>query len=162
MPIIELTTAIHAPIERVFDLARSIDLHSISTSKTQERAIAGCTSCLIQDQETVTWQAVHFGVKQKLTSKITALNLPTYFKDEMLKGAFKSIYHEHIFQSEGAKTIMIDKFNFESPLGILGTLANKLFLYNYMTKFLQERNAIVKEYAESNLWKTILNTNEAE
>jgi hypothetical protein len=34
MAIIELTTEIDAPISRVFDLARSIDLHTDSTSET--------------------------------------------------------------------------------------------------------------------------------
>jgi hypothetical protein len=40
MPVIELSTSISAPVERVFDLARSIDLHTNSTSSTGERAVA--------------------------------------------------------------------------------------------------------------------------
>jgi len=39
--LIELEIRIAAPIERVFDLARSIDLHVDSTAGTGERAIAG-------------------------------------------------------------------------------------------------------------------------
>jgi hypothetical protein len=61
MPKIELHTEIDAPIERVFDLARSIDLHMLSTSHTNEKAIAGKTSGLIGLGEWVTWRAKHLG-----------------------------------------------------------------------------------------------------
>lgn len=73
MPCIKIETTIHAPVQRCFDLSRSIDLHQISTIETKERAIAGKTSGLIGLNETVTWQAKHFGITQKLTSKITVL-----------------------------------------------------------------------------------------
>src|ERR1700754_4413818 len=107
MPPIELLTHINAPIETVFDLSRSIDLHLESTKHTGERAIAGKTSGLIGLGETVTWQARHFGIRQNLTSKITRFEYPTLFVDEMVNGAFKSFRHEHHFSNEGAgQTLM--------------------------------------------------------
>jgi hypothetical protein len=78
MPKIELLTEINAPIEKCFDLARSIELHIESTKQTGERAIAGKTSGLIGLNETVTWRAKHFGTWQNLTSKITEYNYPNY------------------------------------------------------------------------------------
>jgi hypothetical protein len=57
MPIIELTTEIRAPIERVFDLARSIDLHVKTASGTDERAVCGVTTGLIGPDQEVTWEA---------------------------------------------------------------------------------------------------------
>ena len=89
MPFIDIETTIKAPIERCFDLARSIDLHQISTSHTNETAIAGTTSGLIGLNETVTWEATHFGVRQQLTSRITEFEYPNLFTDEMVKGVFK-------------------------------------------------------------------------
>jgi len=47
MAVIELSTLIRAPRERVFDLARSIDAHQDSTGGTEERAVAGVTKGLI-------------------------------------------------------------------------------------------------------------------
>ncbi|MBD0294000.1 MAG: cell division protein, partial [Flavisolibacter sp.] len=41
MPFIHLTTFIAAPIERVFDLSRSINLHKASMKAYNERPIAG-------------------------------------------------------------------------------------------------------------------------
>ncbi|MDO3626893.1 SRPBCC family protein [Mucilaginibacter sp. BT774] len=149
MPKIELTTFIHAPIEKVFDLSRSIDLHMESTRQTGEKAIAGKTSGLIGLGQTVTWPAKHFGIWQTLTSKITELDRPNLFVDEMVSGAFKSFRHEHHFTTSGNQTIMKDIFEFETPLGILGNIFNKLILTHYMTKLLEERNRVIREAAQS-------------
>ena len=157
MPKIELTTEIHSTLEICFDLSRSIDLHKISTEQTNETAIAGTTSGLINLNEFVTWQATHFGIRQKLTSKITAFDRPTYFKDEQHKGVFKSFYHEHKFKQLGDKVIMKDIFHFKSPFGIFGKLFNKLVLTNYLRKLLIERNKVIKEFAETDKWKSVLN-----
>lgn len=156
MPKIELDTIVDAPIEVCFDLSRSIDLHKISTSKTNEQAIAGTTKGLIGLNEQVTWQATHFGIRQKLTSKITAYDRPFYFRDEQMKGAFKSFYHEHIFEEQDGKVLMKDIFQFESPFGIFGHIFNKLILTEYMKGFLLERNLVIKDFAESGKWKSLL------
>ena len=152
MAVIKLETKINAPIERVFDLSRSIDLHTKSTSKSNEKAIAGRISGLINLGETVTWRAKHLGVRQTLTSKITSLNAED-FRDSMQRGIFKHIDHDHFFEeTEVDKTLMRDRFNYDAPLWILGKIADVLFLENYMTRFLLERNQMIKEIAESERW----------
>lgn len=156
MPTIELITEIKAPIEICFDLSRSIDLHKISTAHTGEQAVAGRTSGLINLNETVTWRATHFGIRQKLTSKITAFDRPYYFIDEQIKGIFKSIVHEHTFENAGDIVIMGDVFKFESPLGILGRIFNEIVLSNYLKRLLAGRNQIIKEFAETGKWKELL------
>ncbi len=149
MPVINLTTEIKAPIGVCFDLSRSIDLHMLSTANTGERAIAGRTSGLIEKGETVTWRAKHLGVWQNLTSIITDCVYPSFFADEMVKGAFKRFRHEHKFVQQGDVTIMTDSFDFDSPLGILGHLANRIFLTKYLEGFLLQRNQTIKAIAES-------------
>src|SRR5882757_2811493 len=150
MPIIELATHINAPIGQCFDLARSIDVHVASTRHTGEIAIAGRTSGLIELNETVTWRAKHFGIWQTLTAKVTEMAAPYFFADEMVKGAFKSFRHEHHFAEHKGYTLMTDIFVFESPLGILGKLADMLFLKRYMCNLLVKRNVVIKEFAERN------------
>lgn len=148
MPTIELHNRINAPIEKVFNLSRSIDLHMESTKQTGEQAIAGRTSGLIELGETVTWRAKHFGIWQDLTSKITEFDQPYFFVDEMVRGAFKSFRHEHHFSQVDGQTLMKDIFVFESPLGVLGKLFNWLTLKKYMTNLLETRNKVIKEAAE--------------
>ena len=128
MPKIHLETTINADIQTIFDLSRNIDFHQESTAKTNEKAIAGKTSGLIELGETVTWRAKHLGFYQTLTTKIVEMESPKMFTDIMIKGAFKSMKHQHIFQEKESKTLMIDIFEFESPFGIIGKIFNQIFL----------------------------------
>ncbi|WP_460218997.1 SRPBCC family protein [Psychroserpens sp. MEBiC05023] len=148
MPLIEIKTDIQADIQTCFDVSRNIDVHKDSLEHSNEKAIAGKTSGLIELGEWVTWEAKHFGITQQLTSKITEFKAPYYFVDEMVYGAFKSFRHEHIFLEKSTHTLMIDKFFFQSPFGLFGKLANILFLKRYMTNLLLTRNAFLKERAE--------------
>ena len=156
MPTIRIETVIEAPVHRVFDLSRSIDLHMISTKETNEKAIAGRTSGLIELGEIVTWQAKHYGFTQNLTSKITAFEFPNHFTDEMVNGAFKSFKHQHLFDQTGGKTLVVDIFDFESPFGLFGRLFNSLTLTDYMLKLLAKRNEVIKDFAETDKWKKVL------
>jgi len=158
MPTITLLTHINAPIERCFDLSRSIDLHTISNPGTKESAIAGTTTGLINEGETVTWTAIHLGFRQQLTSKVTTMHRPMMFVDEMMSGAFKSMRHEHHFEIKDGITTMKDVFNYEIPMGFLGQLFDKLILCNYMKKLLEDRNGVIKQYAEGNEWSRLLKT----
>lgn len=155
MPRIEIHTESKAGREIVFDLSRSIDLHKISTEHTNETAIAGKTSGLIGLNESVTWRAKHFGVSQKLSSKITQYDRPNSFTDEMVSGAFAEFKHVHIFKETDGGTLMIDIFDYRSPMGVLGKLADKIFLKKYMKELLEMRNRVVKDFAESGKWKKI-------
>ena len=67
----------------------------------------------------------------------------------MVTGAFKSFKHEHIFQKKKNKTLMIDMFYYKSPFGILGKVANILFLNRYMTGLLKKRNSHLKDKAQN-------------
>lgn len=156
MPRIELHTEIKANIDIVFDLSRSIDLHKISTQHTNETAVAGRTSGLIEMHESVTWRAKHFGIYQKLTSKITEFDRPNFFADEMVSGAFSGFKHQHHFVAIIDGTLMTDIFEYKSPLGIFGKLADSIFLKKYLTNLLVERNRIIKEFSESDEWKKVI------
>jgi ligand-binding SRPBCC domain-containing protein len=156
MPLIRLKTAIDAPPEHVFDLARSIDAHQDTAAASGERAISGVTSGLLGPNEEVTWRARHFGIVQCLRVRMTAFDRPRHFQDTMLEGAFRHMRHDHRFEPRGGGTLMLDHFDFAAPLGILGRLAEHLFLTRYMRTFLVERNAVLKRLAESDQWKRYL------
>lgn len=157
MPTLLLHTRIRAPADRVFDLARSIDLHQVSTRQTGEVAIAGKTSGLIGLGEQVTWRARHFGVVQQLTVRITAFDRPHTFTDEMVSGAFAGFIHRHEFTESDGWTTMTDHFDYRAPLRPLGRLVEQLVLNRYMTDLLAIRNATIREVAESDAaWRELL------
>ncbi len=157
MPTIHLTTFIAAPVERVFDLSRSIDLHKKSMAHTNEQAFSGTTAGLINLQETVTWKARHFYKTRILKVRVTAMERPVSFTDEMMDGDFKKMKHEHHFKPIENGTLMIDLFNFETPYGTIGKIFNQVILTRYLRKQLELRNATIKSYAESDKWKFLLN-----
>lgn len=149
MPIIRLETYIEAPAERCFDLSLNVDAHSQSVAQTRERPVAGVTTGVMKLGDTVTWEAVHFGIKQHLTSKITVYERPHRFVDEMLQGAFREMKHVHEFVPQSSGTLMIDIFAFSAPLGFLGRLAETLVLTRYMKNLLLLRNSYLKSVAEA-------------
>ncbi|MDB5198486.1 MAG: hypothetical protein JWO92_449 [Chitinophagaceae bacterium] len=159
MPVIKLSTFIKAPVERVFDLSRSIDLHKISTKHSNEEAIAGITKGLININETVTWQANHLFKKRRFTSEITSMTTPVHFCDEMTAGDFVSFKHDHYFDPVEGGTIMRDLIKFKSPYNIIGKVFNKIYLTHYLKDLTIKRNECIKLYAESFEWKIILNKN---
>ncbi len=157
MPTIVITTEIAAPIERCFDLARSIDFHTRSMSTSGERAVAGVTSGLIGPGQEVTWQARHLGRTRTLTSRICAFDPPRMFADEMVTGDFKSFRHEHHFHAiSESQTRLDDRFEFTSPFGPLGHLANTLFLTAYMRRLLQGHAERIRRALESDEWRRFL------
>ena len=149
MSIIRVEVDINAPPSVCFDLARSVDAHVESTRATGEKAVGGVTSGLLNLGDEVTWRAKHFGVTQHLTSRITAFDRPRHFRDEMVRGAFRRIVHDHYFEPISGGTRMVDVFDFTAPLGILGSLVDRLVLHRYLKRFLETRALALKHFAES-------------
>lgn len=158
MPTIELETRIAAPVDRVFDLCRSIEAHTESTSRSDERAIGGRTSGLIGLGEHVTWSARHFGIRWRLTSRIVAFDRPRHFRDSMVEGVFARFDHDHWFHPDGDGTRAVDRFDYTSPLGVLGRLADALVVRRHLERFLEERMQTIRRLAESDGWRQFLPT----
>ena len=156
---LEEVTRIRAPIARCFDLARSVEVHLAGNIHFGEQAVAtgGVTSGLIGITQEVTWRAKHFGIWQNLTSEITEMEPPTFFRDVMVRGAFRFMRHEHLFRSlTSGETEMKDVFEFAAPLPPLGYIVEILLLRRYMRGLLRERNAVIKHIAESEAWQRYL------
>lgn len=65
------------------------------------------------------------GTHARSTAEVAAFDRPTYFRDEMTRGAFRS------------------------PLGPLGWLVDALFLTGYMRRLLEKRCEAIKEEVEA-------------
>lgn len=149
MTTIDLVTTISAPVARCFDLARSIDLHLDSARKSREQAIDGVTSGLIGLGQSVTWRARHLGIIFTLTSRIVEMERGQFFRDAMVTGPFSHLEHDHHFERQGEATAMRDILRFTAPCGLLGRAADRLLIAPHLRRFLRERNAILKDVAES-------------
>jgi ligand-binding SRPBCC domain-containing protein len=171
MTTLEEVTVIRAPIGRCFDLARSVEVHLAGNVHSGEQAVAagGVTTGLVGLGERVIWRAKHFGVWWTLTSEITEMERPEYFRDVMVQGPFGRMEHEHWFRPSAGRdqgvarrpgglphTEMRDVFRFAGPLGVLGRVAEWAFLRRYMRELLRERNEAIRVIAESEAWRRFL------
>lgn len=149
MPVIEFETLVRSPIERCFDLNLDVDLHAAAFANTGERAVAGVTHGRLGPGDTVTWEAVHLGLRQRLTTRITLYDRPHRFQDEQLSGAFHRFRHLHTFASVPGGTLMADRFDYESPLGLVGHMADRLFLRRYVERLLHQRAEAIRQACEA-------------
>lgn len=134
--------------EEVFGLSLDVDAHTRSMADSDERAVAGVTTGRMGPGDTVTWQARHFGVPIRMTSRITEYREPSHFVDEQLRGPFRFWRHEHRFTPDDGGTLLRDDITFAAPLGPLGRLAELLVLRWYMPQLIQQRNGFLKAAAE--------------
>ncbi|MEK8127983.1 SRPBCC family protein [Paenibacillus filicis] len=149
MIVIRTETVIDAPIGLCFELARDLRLHTQCVwPHTRERIVQGPETGLVEGGDTVTFEATHFRVRQRLTSRVTEYEAPIRFVDDMVSGAFRSLRHIHQFETRGASTVMTDTLELSAPLGPIGWLAERLVLRRYMKAFLMYRNDRLKETAE--------------
>jgi ligand-binding SRPBCC domain-containing protein len=145
---LHVTTFIAAPPVVCFDLARSVDVHLASAANTGERVIGGKTSGLLELGDEVTWEGRHFGVIQRLSSRVTQFQPPTFFQDRMTRGAFRSLEHDHLFEPRDGGTLMTDVLTFRAPFGPIGWLAERLLLAPHLRRFLVRRGMALKKMAE--------------
>lgn len=149
MPRFEVTTAIAAPPSRVFDVCLDVEAHTASMAASGERVVGGVRSGRMALGDTVTWQARHFGLRWRMTVRISACEPPGHFVDEQVGGPFRRWHHAHHFEPDGAGgTLMRDVVDFAAPLGPLGTIAERTVLGRYLPRLIRGRNEHVKATAE--------------
>ncbi len=146
----EVTTAIAALPRRVFDLSLEVDVHTASMAGSGEQAIGGVTSGRMKLGDIVTWQATHFGLRWRMSARISACEPPGYFVDEQVAGPFRHWRHAHHFEPDGnGGTVMRDVVDFAAPLGPLGIIAERTVLNWYMPRLIRIRNVHLKAAAEA-------------
>jgi ligand-binding SRPBCC domain-containing protein len=147
---IRLETVITAPVGECFELSLSVDAHTASMGHSGERVVGGVTSGVMKLGDTVTWRARHFGIAFRMTAVITEFQYPSRFADEQSRGPFRRWHHEHTFAAAADhRTLMTDIVQFESPLGPLGALADRVVLSWYLTRLLRRRNIWLKSTLEA-------------
>lgn len=148
---------IHATPERCFDLARSVELHADSSQLIRGRAVAGHVRGLADAGHWTTWSARFFGVRFRLTTRITDFNRPHGFSDVLTDGLFTHFGHRYTFRPLGAdQTLMTDEFWFQSPGGPGGALFDRVILRRPMKAVLDSRALFLKRVAESGEWRRYL------
>jgi ligand-binding SRPBCC domain-containing protein len=148
MPVLKLETLIAAPPDVCFDLMRDVRIHTETTPQTHEKAVGGVTEGKMEFGQTVTFEGTHLGLRQRLTVKVVEFERPRLFVDEMVEGAFREFRHIHEFVTQDGATLMKDTLIWASPLGILGRVADRLFIEPHLRSLVTKRNQGLKQLAE--------------
>lgn len=148
MPFIEHKQLINAPIDVCFDQARYVDIYAQTTLVPMIKAVGAVTKELLEEGDSVIWEAVHFGIKHRVTSKVIFMEKPHSFVMIQVKGIFKSFIHIHQFMEEVEGTRMVNHFQYKSRFGPIGILFDKLFLEKYMKRFIVMHAIKLKKMAE--------------
>ncbi|HEY8181957.1 MAG TPA: SRPBCC family protein [Thermoanaerobaculia bacterium] len=118
--IITVETSIAAPVELCFDLALDVDVHAESARFSGEHVVEpGRTSGVLQAGDLLTFEGRHFGIRQRFTTRITEVDRPRRFVDEMVRGFFRKLRHVHEFYSRDHGTLMRDVLEIEGTFAFL-------------------------------------------
>ena len=149
MTTVEVVTLVRAP-ERVFDLELDSDVHAASLATSGERATTSTGRAALGPGDEVTFTARHLGRTWRLTSRVTEFDRPRRFVDEQVRGPFRRMRHEHVFEQPNPEsTRMTDRMSFEAPLGPLGAVVARWILAPYLRKLLVQRGEHIRQLAES-------------
>ena len=151
MPVlIEVVTTIDAARDVVFGLELDMDVHAASLAASGETATTSTGRRRLGPGDEVAFRARHFGVVWRMTSRITAYEPPRRFVDEQIRGPFRHLRHEHVFDDlGGGRTRMTDRMTVGAPFGALGSLVTRMVLGPYLRRLLVRRSAHVRRLAET-------------
>ena len=86
------------------------------------------------------------GIKIKWVSEIKAVSEGVFFIDEQRFGPYKFWYHQHFFEVHENGVKMTDIVSYGLPFGILGRIAQKLFVGKKLMQIFQHRKQSIKEF----------------
>jgi ligand-binding SRPBCC domain-containing protein len=69
-----------------------------------------------------------WGVPMRWATRIDRFEPPHLFTDEQLRGPYRRWHHTHEFHEAAGGTRMVDRVEYELPLGPLGQVAHALFV----------------------------------
>jgi uncharacterized protein (TIGR01777 family) len=88
---------------------------------------------------------VHVGpLPVRWRTRITAWEPGQRFVDLQEVGPYRFWWHEHSFHAEGPRTVMEDRVFYAPPLGILGRMANRVFIVPTLKKIFQYRGDVIR------------------
>lgn len=87
MPIVVIETTTHAAVELCFDLAHNVTAHAESAAFSERIVEPGRTEGLLECGDLVAFEGRHLGIRQRFVSRITELDRPNRFVDEIIHGA---------------------------------------------------------------------------
>lgn len=147
MALFEDRITVDRPVEVVFDfLTTSANIEQVSA------ADLGLTFLDVPEKyhrgAVVKFQIMGMGQVQTAVHEIVEFDAPQRFVERQIEGVLNLWEHEHIFESDGGRTHIIDRITFEPPGGLLGLLATEEKITEQLEDGFFSRNRLVKQLLE--------------
>lgn len=90
------------------------------------------------------------GIPVTWVTEITHLTEGRYFVDEQRSGPYSLWHHRHFIEPQGNGTLMTDMVTYIPPLGILGRIANAMFIRKKLSRIFDFREKAMNAWAKQN------------
>ena len=85
------------------------------------------------------------GIKMNWMTEITHVREGEYFADEQRFGPYALWHHQHHFKEIDGGVLMNDILNYAIPYGVIGRLANSVFVGNEVKKIFAYREKAIEK-----------------
>ena len=85
------------------------------------------------------------GIRMNWTTEITHVKRPHYFVDEQRVGPYRIWHHEHHFKEINGGVEMLDRVNYQLPLGAIGKMIHPLIVKKKLNEIFNHRIKQVEE-----------------
>lgn len=85
------------------------------------------------------------GIKTRWVTEITHIKPKEYFVDEQRVGPYRMWHHQHFLSKTARGTLMSDIVSYKPPMGILGSVANTLFISKKLNEIFEYRTSVLSE-----------------
>jgi ligand-binding SRPBCC domain-containing protein len=85
------------------------------------------------------------GIKTDWVTEITHIKEKKFFVDEQIIGPYSLWHHQHMVEETDNGVIMKDIITYQPPFGILGRIANKLFINKKLNEIFDYRKVALEK-----------------
>jgi hypothetical protein len=143
---------VRAPIERCFELARSVELAGeMAGVQVTENGIARSHG-QVQAGDHMIWKGWSFGLPARHESVVTRVEAPRALEDRMVRGRFRRFEQIQSLSEIDDHTLVTATVRFVIPRGLPGRLLARHLVIPSITRMLQRRMNLLKETAEGKVF----------
>jgi hypothetical protein len=144
-PVYELRTEtlVEAPVEKTFLFFSQAQNLGMLTPSAMRFSIAGPVPA-IDENTTIEYRLRVGRLPITWRTRIVGWRPGAGFVDFQERGPYRSWWHEHAFRQRGTSTLMEDRVCYAPPFGVLGRLANRLFIVPTLRRIFQYRADVIR------------------
>ncbi len=138
---------IDRPLEQVWSFfSRPENLNAITPEEVSIEILSDLSGQEMYEGMIIQYNiAPLLGIKMNWVTEITHIKERQYFIDEQRFGPYAFWHHQHWFESKGEGTLMKDILHYKVPFGVIGTLANALFVEKMVDQIFTYREEVLEK-----------------